>query len=117
MMESRRLMGLDYGFKRIGIALSDPLALFAQPRGIINRTTNEADFAIIRQITEAEQIAKIIVGLPAGAHGEISPQAAKVIRWARKLAAKIPVPIVMWDETNSSEKAKTMLAPSKKRSA
>jgi putative holliday junction resolvase len=116
-MESHRLMALDYGFKRIGVAISDPFALFAQPHRIIDRTTNQADFAILRHVIDEEQIAKIIIGLPSGAHGEISPQAAKVIRWARKLAAEISVPIVMWDETHSSEKAEAMLAPSKRRAS
>lgn len=109
-------MALDYGFQRIGVAISDPLGLFAQPHTIIERTTNAADFTRLHEIILGHQVTKIVVGLPTGAHGEISPQAEKVVRWARKLSQAVNLPIVMWDETHSSEKAEAMLKPSERRS-
>jgi putative holliday junction resolvase len=109
-MESRRLMALDYGFKRIGVALSDPLAMFAKPHSIIYRTTNQADFALIKQIISSEEVVKLVIGLPIRSHSELSEQAEKVIKWARKLANEIEIPLVFWDESYSSETAETITA-------
>jgi putative holliday junction resolvase len=98
-------MGIDYGFRRIGIALSDPLGMIARPHVIIQRKTNETDFARIGLIVESEHVSKIVVGLPTDSVGDIGPQAKKVIRWASKLAEVIATPITFWDESHSSEQA------------
>lgn len=108
-MDSRRLMALDYGFKRIGVALSDPLALFAKPHQIIHRTTNQADFALINQIINSEAVIKLVIGLPNRSQGELSVQAEKVLKWAHKLAKEIDIPIVFWDESYSSETAESLI--------
>ena len=98
-------MALDYGEKRIGVATSDPLALFAKPHSIIQRQSNREDFDSLRQIILSEGIVKIVIGLPTDSHGGLSRQAEKVIRWAKKLANQIEIPIVFWDESYSSESA------------
>lgn len=102
MGESQRVMGLDYGEARIGVALSDPLALFATPYCIIRHTTSAADFAALKAIAEEQQVVKVVIGLPTDAHSEIGKQAATVIRWARRLARHLHLPIVFWDESYSS---------------
>jgi putative holliday junction resolvase len=103
--ESRRSLGIDYGFRRIGLALSDPLGMIARPYGIMDRRTNEIDFARLRDIIQHEQVVKIIIGLPTDAAGGIGPQAGRVIRWAHKFALTLNIPIVFWDETGSSVQA------------
>jgi putative Holliday junction resolvase len=102
-------MGIDYGFRRIGIALSDPLGMIARPHSILHRSTNQADFAQIRQIIESERVTKIVVGLPTDSAGAIGPQAERVISWARKLVDVIDLPISFWDESHSSEQAAAIL--------
>jgi putative holliday junction resolvase len=104
----QRCLGLDYGFRRIGVALGDPLGIIARPYLIIRRKTNEADFAHLTAIVEKEQVTKIVVGLPTDTIGEIGPQAERVIRWAHKLAVAVEVPISFWDESHSSVHAKDL---------
>jgi putative Holliday junction resolvase len=105
MNESRRMMGIDYGEARIGVALSDPLGLFARPYRIISHTNIHGDLALLRAIAEREQVTRIVIGLPTDSQGGIGPQAQTVIRWARKLAQVISLPIVFWDESFSSADA------------
>jgi putative holliday junction resolvase len=113
MSESRRCMGIDYGFRRIGIALSDPLGMIARPHVILQRKTNKTDFARIGLLVENEQVSKIVVGLPTDAEGDIGPQAERVIRWASKLAEVVATPIIFWDESHSSEQAAALRGSSR----
>lgn len=98
-------MGLDYGEVRLGVALSDPLGLFAHPHSIITRPSRGEQFAALVTIIEESQVVRIVVGLPTNSAGGIGPQAAIVIRWARKLAETVDLPIILWDESYSSEDA------------
>jgi putative Holliday junction resolvase len=103
-----RLMGIDHGEARIGVALSDPFRLFAQPHSIIATTTRQADIAALCALVESEQVIKIVVGLPTAPDGGVGQQALIVIRWARDLAAAVPVPVVFWDESYSSVEAEAL---------
>ena len=105
MTESRRMMGIDYGQARIGVALSDPMGLFARPYRVIIHTNTQADLALLRAIAEQEQVSRIIVGLPTDSQGGIGKQAQSVIRWARKLARVVRLPVTLWDESFSSAEA------------
>jgi putative Holliday junction resolvase len=98
MTPSRRLMGIDHGEARIGVALSDPLGLFASPCTIITCSTPEEDFAALARIAEDSGVVRVIVGLPTASDGGIGMQARIVIAWARELAEKIKLPVVFWDE-------------------
>jgi putative Holliday junction resolvase len=98
-------MGLDHGQRRIGIALSDPLRLTAQPHSILQRGTLDEDFATLTTITRDEAVSQIVVGLPSDAADGIGSQAMTVIRWARKLRQAAQTPIIFWDESYSSEQA------------
>ncbi len=117
MRPLRRLMGIDYGERRIGVALSDPFGLFARPYAILSRTTAEADLAALREIADREQVTRVIIGLPTDSQGGIGPQAAIVIHWARDFARAVGRPVVFWDESYSSVLAEEMLksAAGKKR--
>jgi putative Holliday junction resolvase len=102
MSESRRLMGIDHGEARIGVALSDPLGLFATPHSTITCTTPEKDFEALAQIAREAEVGRVVVGLPTATDGGIGMQARIVIHWARALAEAIGLPVVLWDESYSS---------------
>jgi putative Holliday junction resolvase len=106
-------MGIDYGEARIGIAMSDPFGLFANPHSIIQSTAPDTVPEAIQGIITQEQVTKIVVGLPTDSEGRPGAQAVKVIEWTRKLEETITIPIVFWDESYSSESAKE-LKPGKK---
>lgn len=106
MTDFGRLMGVDFGEVRIGIALSDPLRIVATPFMILSGNTVENLLTEIKSVISDNGVCKIIIGLPTDANNQIGFQAAVVIRWAHQLAKKVDIPIVFWDESYSSVKAK-----------
>lgn len=98
-------MGIDHGEARIGIALSDPLGLFARPHSIVVRGAGADEFAALKMIIKQSEVTRIIVGLPTTSTGGIGTQGAIVIRWVRRLAKIINLPILLWDESYSSADA------------
>jgi putative Holliday junction resolvase len=101
-------MGIDHGVARIGVALSDPLGLFARPHRIIARGKGVEEFGELQSIIEQFEVTRVIVGLPTTSTGGISSQAVTVIHWVRELAKIINLPILLWDESYSSEDARAI---------
>ncbi len=93
-----RVLGIDAGDKRIGIALSDPEEILASPLTIINTTDEESDIAAILDIIREYEIGKIIAGIPMSLNGSIGPQAEKVRSFIEKLRSRTEVPIEYRDE-------------------
>ena len=104
-----RIIGLDVGDVRIGVAVSDPLGIIAQPHSVITRTSLEQDLnAIQRLVTEQEAI-RIVAGLPLNREGKPGPQAEKVIEFIVRLREVVSVEIVTQDERYSTAAAQRML--------
>jgi len=80
-----RVMALDVGFKKIGVALSDPLGLTASPYKIIYRRSNRETFEELLQIIEEKGVEKIVVGIPVNRNGEITRIGQKIEKFATKL--------------------------------
>lgn len=106
-----RILGIDYGDKRIGIAISDPLGLTGQPVAVIGkRATHEEDIQEINQIIKQyEGVDEIVVGLPKTTAGEIGEQAKKVQVFIEALKSKFKIKITPWDERFSTAAAERML--------
>ena len=104
-----RSMALDVGKKRIGIALSDPLALTAQPLLTIWRKTPGDDLRSILRLVRRYEVAIVIVGNPLHMSGDVSPWAAKVQQFADVLRQRAGVPVELWDERLSSVAAHEIL--------
>jgi putative Holliday junction resolvase len=105
-----RLLGLDHGSKRIGLAISDPLGMFARELTIIKRTTDEDDFARIRQIVTQEAVEGIVIGVPTNyeARPGQQSQADEVRQWVEALGKQVSLPLVLWDEQLSSADAREL---------
>lgn len=97
-----RIMGLDVGDKRIGVAVSDLLLLTAQGRPTLRRTGWQADLAYLRGVAEENEVTKIVVGNPLHMGGQESPQSRKVARFATKLSKTLGLPVILWDERLTS---------------
>ncbi|MCC6454322.1 MAG: Holliday junction resolvase RuvX [Caldilineaceae bacterium] len=103
-----KLLALDVGLVRIGIAVCDPLRLVARPHSTLTRTSRRADFAHLAKISQAEEIVGIVCGLPLNMDGTVGPQAQTTQKWAMRLAHALrlllgaPIPIALWDERLSS---------------
>jgi putative holliday junction resolvase len=108
-MEEKRYLGLDYGGRRIGVALSDPGAIIAQPLETITVTgVTDAVGKVCRVIAEHGVIA-VIIGLPLSLSGRESETTAEVRKFAERLGAACPVPIHFEDERLSSRQAEMIL--------
>ncbi len=106
-----KLLAVDYGRKFIGLATCDALGLIASPLGVIKRRSRQEDFARIAAAVRETGAREIICGLPLPPPDYEGPsQADTVRRWAAQLAAAVPVPVRLWDETLSSEEATQLLA-------
>ena len=104
-----RVMGLDVGDKRIGIAVSDALLLTAQARPTLRRRNPESDIEILRRLAEENEVHEIVVGQPLHMDGRESPQSQKVARFAEQLHQVLGLPIVFWDERLTSFEAEQHL--------
>ena len=102
-----KLLGIDYGDKKIGLAIADLETKIATPYKIL---TNQGDYlAKISEICQGEEIEKIIVGLPLTLKSSTSKQTKKVLDFIDKLKKTIYLPIIEQDERLSSGYAKELL--------
>ncbi|MEM7335419.1 MAG: Holliday junction resolvase RuvX [Chloroflexota bacterium] len=104
-----RIMALDLGEKRIGIALSDPLRMIAKADRVIKRRSRKEDYAIYRRIIEESSVTLVLVGLPLLLDGEDSQQTKWVRNYSEQLASEIAVPLELWDEGFSTVEAEEAL--------
>ncbi|OGC33688.1 Holliday junction DNA helicase RuvA [candidate division WOR-1 bacterium RIFOXYB2_FULL_48_7] len=96
-----RILGIDHGDKRVGLALSDPLGITAQPLATISAV--EAMAKIKDVIIQYPEIALIVVGLPKNLRGEIGPQGEKVQQFMAELKTITDLKIISWDERFSTK--------------
>lgn len=111
-----RLLGIDPGEKRIGLAVSDALGISARELEIIKSRGSSEDFARIRAIAERERAVGIVVGVPLNpnAPAGIRNQADQVREWIAKMREAVPLPIAEVSEYLTSDEARS-LAVEKKR--
>ena len=109
-----RVLALDIGYRRIGVALSDPLGILASPLTTIERTTPDADSAIgaILALAQQHEAAEILVGIPYLMSGRIGAQARITLDFAQALAERTTIPVTHTDERLSSVQADRLLAQS-----
>lgn len=104
-----RLMGLDVGDRRIGIAFSDPLGFTAQGHSTLERKSNNQAFETISQLCNEYEVVKIVVGLPLNMNGSLGPRAELVQEWAEQLSERTGREVVFWDERLSTISATRVL--------
>jgi putative Holliday junction resolvase len=111
-----RFLGIDYGRRRIGLALSDPTGMLARPwktiasRGNVAQVSAELASEIARLMGEEDSLAGIVLGLPRRLGGEPSEQTATVDALATSLRARVTLPVILQDERLSSREAESLLA-------
>lgn len=104
-----KVIGLDIGDKRIGVATGDSVVAIAFPREILERRGGEAEAKLLEMIKK-EGVSLVIVGLPLDARGGETPQCAKVRRFCERLTKRVSIDIKFVDEHLSSEDAKQRLS-------
>ncbi|MBU3804480.1 MAG: Holliday junction resolvase RuvX [Candidatus Cellulosilyticum pullistercoris] len=107
-----RILGLDYGTKTTGVAVSDPMGWTAQGLEIIRRQEEEHLKATINRIAElcAEyKVEKIVLGLPKNMNNTLGERGEKTLLFKEKLEARLKLPVEMWDERLSTVAAESVL--------
>ena len=104
-----RILGLDYGERRIGLALSDPLGIIAKPLTVIDRQKTADHISKISEIISERKVTSIVVGLPLTLKGQYSKQTEIVLDYIEQLKADLKIPILTVDERLSSIAAKKSL--------
>jgi putative Holliday junction resolvase len=104
-----RVLGLDVGSKRIGLAVSDPLGITAQGLATIHRQNKRLDFAQLESVIREYEVVEIIVGYPLRMSGAEGIQAEKMQRFAEELRQRFEIPVHLWDERLSSAQANRLL--------
>jgi len=118
MVNAPRILALDLGRARIGVAITDGLGLTAQPLLTIYRKTPHADLKSIGRIVRKHAVAEIVVGHPLHASGEASPNSTRAEEFAAALRAEFSLPVHLWDERLTTHAAHEILdeASSQRRS-
>lgn len=104
LQRQRRLLALDPGERRIGVALSDELGLFAHPRPAIFPARESPADAVVRLVAD-EHVDEVVVGLPLSLSCAESAQTREARAFAARLRAVLSVPVTEWDERLSSVEA------------
>ena len=98
--EPGRVMGIDYGSRRVGIAVSDPLRIVTRGLGALANTPE-----LMEEIASAareEQVVLIVVGMPYAPDGGLGAKGEEVTRFIELLRSRVPVPVEAWDESFTS---------------
>lgn len=109
----RRILAVDYGRKRIGLALSDELGLTAQPLGTLLRANRQNDMRRLRETCRSHGVTHIIVGLPLHMTGEAGEMAQESARFAARLGKETGIGVELVDERLTSWEAERTLAETK----
>lgn len=104
-----RILGLDYGEKRIGIAVCDELGLTAQGLPTLTRKTKKHDLEILANLIKDYNVEKIVIGYPLRLDGSEGIQCEKVNRFAVLLDATFCLPVIKWPETLSTKEAEEIM--------
>lgn len=104
-----RILALDYGEKRIGIALSDPMQLFAKPYCVIENAGFKPVLSKVMEFIEEHEVGLVVVGLPYSENGEHSSKTIETETFTDKLRASLTVPVLAWDERFSTREANEYL--------
>jgi putative Holliday junction resolvase len=103
---SGRVLAVDTGEKRIGIALSDPTGTIATPLIVLPHVQMIEDCQRVAQLAFEHEVGLIIIGQALSADGGTTRQALHAQKFARQLGMICSIPIVLWDESNSTRKAR-----------
>lgn len=105
-MTGSRVLALDLGEKRIGIAISDPDGIIATPFGVIQHVSRKIDSALVLQFAEENGVNTIVIGQALGESGEETRQSRHAQRFMNSLIEESNIKITLWDESYSTKSAR-----------
>jgi putative Holliday junction resolvase len=116
-----RLLALDVGDRRVGVAISDETGLIARPLAVIHRRSKAEDFAEVARLVREQDAVGLVIGHPLAQDGTAGPQARRIERYADALADSLradglDLPLTFWDESLSTQRAQQSMIASGRRS-
>jgi putative holliday junction resolvase len=114
-----RVMALDPGSRRIGVAVSDELGLLASPAGVVERTTRARDLERLGALVDEYRPVELLIGLPRLPSGDLGPQARRNQTFGEAVGRALGLPVRYWNESYSTVEARRRLAlaPRRRRQA
>ena len=109
MEDGKRVLAIDYGTKRIGVALSDELGWTAQPLETLNRRTLDWDIAHIASLVGTYEVRQVLLGFPLQLDGREGPAIQAMREFQVRLEQGVPVPVILWDERLTTKSAEDLL--------
>jgi putative Holliday junction resolvase len=106
---ARRVIAIDLGSRRIGVAATDELRIGAHPHSTLTRRGGERDLQAIAQVVKELDAERVVLGLPLSPEGEEGPAAKSARAFAQRLQAALPVPVELVDERFSTVEAEEVL--------
>ena len=104
-----RILGIDYGDRSIGLALSDKLRITAQAIGRYEVKSRNEDAVYFKDLVKHREVTKIVIGLPLQMNGSEGPRAEKTRKFARWLEKTLGLPVIFWDERLTTKQALQVL--------
>jgi putative Holliday junction resolvase len=105
-----RLLALDVGDKRLGVAVCDQRQTLASPLTVLERRSKAEDLERLARLATEQGVAGLVVGHPLNADGSAGLQARQAARYAARVASTLSLPLLLWDEYGSSQEAAARLA-------
>lgn len=93
-----RVLALDYGSARCGVALSDPTGTLATPLAVVERPATRKGLRALAALVREREVGRVVVGLPLGLSGEDTAQTAEARAFAQRLGGLLDVPVSLYDE-------------------
>ena len=109
LSQEGRILGLDVGSRRIGIAVSDPLGITAQGLETLQRRNKRQDLEALQSVIQKYDVREIVVGLPLRMSGAEGTQSGKMQEFAQELRKRFRLPVHLWDERLTSVEASRLL--------
>ncbi len=104
-----RILGIDWGEKRIGLALSDPLGIIATGLATVENKSDSDLISYLKQMIAGEEISKIILGFPKNMDGSTGPKGEQVLAFKQTLEKDVAIPVILWDERLTTVSAQRSL--------
>jgi len=104
-----RILAMDVGDRRIGLAISDEMGWTAQALETLIRKDLKRDLLYLTELMRSREVTEVLIGLPRHLDGHLGPQAEKVLTFVKTLKTRTLVPVLMWDERLTTREAERTL--------